>query len=182
MPWPGQERTSVILVGLSAMVPADRARVWRALVDPGQAQRWRPGPLELLGADDDYPAPGRSVRWRFRLRRLPVVVSETVLVSELGERLELRLRIGLFRFDAVFTLAEAPGSRVATRVGLTIAARNQVPLVGGVLDRFAVRRLATELAAAHLEALRVFCQAEARRARRRRARSASPAALQPSGF
>jgi hypothetical protein len=171
----------VIVVGLSAVVPADRAHVWRALADPAEALRWRPGSLELVEADEGYPAPGRSLRWRFRLHRLPVLVSETSVVAEPGDRLELRLRIGLFRFDAALTLADAPGRRAGTRVGLTIAARNQVPLVGGVLDRFAVRRLATDLAAAHLDALRGFCQAESRR-QRRRARATAPAAaaLQPS--
>lgn len=170
----------MIVVGLSSVVPAERARVWRALADPAEALRWRPGVLEALGADEGYPAPGRTVRWRFRLHRLPLLVSETPVAVAPGERIELRLRIGLFRFDAALTLADAPGRRGGTRVGLSIAAHNQVPLVGGVLDRFAVRRLATDLAAAHLEALRGFFQAETRR-QRRRARSAAAAALPSSG-
>ena len=93
------------------------------------------------------------------MRELPLLLHETLLEVVAGERLQARIRHGLFRYEASFTLAPLGGEPPRTRVGLQIQVANELPLVGGTLDRFAVRRLATELAATQLMALRDWCEA-----------------------
>jgi len=155
----------LITVGMSAAVAAPRARVWAALSDPGELVHWRPGLVAPLEGAEGYPRPGETVRWRCRVRELPIELRETPLEVVVGERLAARTQLGLFRFEASFTLAPLAADPPRTRVGLQIQVANELPVVGGTLDRFAARRLATELAATELMALRDWC--EARRPRER---------------
>jgi hypothetical protein len=67
--------------------------------------------------------------------------------------------MGLFRFDETFTLALEPGAPSRTRLQLKIVAANSIPIVGGLLDRFAVRRIATDLVDEKLRALQKWCEA-----------------------
>jgi uncharacterized protein YndB with AHSA1/START domain len=144
---------------MSAAVAAPRARVWAALSDPAQVVHWRPGLLAPLEGAEGYPRAGATVRWRCRVRELPIVLRETPLEVVAGERLSARIRLGLFHFEASFTLAPLAADPPRTRVGLQIQVANELPVVGGTLDRFAARRLATELAATELMALRDWCEA-----------------------
>lgn len=151
--------TPLITVGMSAAVAASRARVWSALAEPAEAVRWRPGLVAPLEGCERYPHAGEAVRWRCRVRELPLLLHETPLEVVAGERLHARIRLGLFHYEASFALAPLAGETPRTRVSLQIQVANELPLVGGTLDRFAVRRLATELAATELMALRDWCEA-----------------------
>ena len=84
-----------------------------------------------------------------------------------GKRLRSAMALGPFRFDLAFTL-EPEDDGVRTRLSAAIAASNVVPVVGGALDRFAVRKLASEIVAQVLEDVRAHCE----RGRRRRGRGA----------
>jgi hypothetical protein len=162
---------------MSAAVSSSRSRVWAALADPAQAARWRPGVLALLDGEGAYPRAGHTVRWRCRVRELPIVLHETPTEVVPGERLHARLRLGLFHYEAHFTLSSLAGEPTRARVGLQIQVPNELPLVGGTLDRFDVRRLATELAATDLMALRDWCEASRPAERRPSPPSALPEAL-----
>jgi hypothetical protein len=144
---------------MSAAVAAPRARVWAALSDPAEIVHWRPGLVAALEGAESYPKPGEPMRWRCRVRELPLVLHETPLEVVVGERLHARLCLGLFRFEAHFTLGPLATDPPRTRIGLQIQVANELPVVGGTLDRFSVRRLATELAATELMALRDWCEA-----------------------
>jgi uncharacterized protein YndB with AHSA1/START domain len=157
---------------MSAAVAAPRARVWAALTDPAEIVHWRPGLVAPRQGADRYPRAGETVRWRCRVRELPIVLRETPLEVVAGERLASRIHLGLFRFEASFTLAPLASDPPRTRVGLQIQVANELPVVGGTLDRFAARRLATELAATELMALRDWCEAQ-----RPRERAPAPALL-----
>jgi hypothetical protein len=150
---------------MSTAVAASRTRVWAALADPGQVVRWRPGLARSRAQAFRYPEPGETVRWRCRVRELPLELRETPLEVVAGERLHARLQLGLFRFEATFTLAPLAAEPPRTRVGLQVQVANEIALVGGTLDRFGVRRLATELAATQLMALRDWCEASRPRER-----------------
>ena len=145
---------------MSAALAAARMRVWAALTDPTEIVHWRPGLLAPLGGTERYPRAGETVRWRCRVRELPIVLRETPLEVLAGERLSSRIHLGLFRFEASFSLAPLAADPPRTRVGLQIHVANELPVVGGTLDRFAARRLATELAATELMALRDWCEAQ----------------------
>jgi hypothetical protein len=144
---------------MSTAVAAARSRVWSALADPGEAVRWRPGLVAALAGAERYPHAGEPMRWSCRVRELPIVLSETPVEVVTGERLHTRIRLGLFHFEETFTLAPLGVDPARARVGVQIQVANELPLVGGTLDRFGVRRLATELAATQLMALRDWCEA-----------------------
>jgi hypothetical protein len=74
------------------------------------------------------------------------------------ERLRSEVRYGLFRCEEIFSLAAADPDGGHTRVSLRIATPSETPLLGTSLDRFAVRRFATELAGTCLRALRDWCE------------------------
>jgi hypothetical protein len=148
----------LITVGLSAEVAAPRARVWSALADPVELAAWRPG-LEAEPGSGSWPDAGATLLSRARVHGLPLDVRETAVDATPGERLHVRLHVGLFRCDATFSLAALGPDR--TRVGLQLQVANEIPVVGGTLDRFSVRRVATELAASRLAALRDACEAGA---------------------
>ncbi len=147
----------MISVGLSVRVASHRARVWSALVEPEQALTWRPGQLRSLDAEARWPVAGRAVRFRCHVRGLPLVLHETPVEIRPGARLRLRQALGPLRCESTWALADEPEGN-ATRVALRIAAANEVPLLGGVLDRFGVRTLVTELLSDRLDALCGWCE------------------------
>jgi hypothetical protein len=145
----------VITLAMAAEIRAPRSAVHAALVDPNAA--WRPGVEGLLDPVSGPLRPGSCVRYRCRLRSLPVVLEATTL-DLAPDRLRSALSFGSFRCEETLTLASLAGPSPRTRVGLRLAAPSEVPLLGGPLDRFGVRRLAAELAAAALEGLRARCE------------------------
>jgi uncharacterized protein YndB with AHSA1/START domain len=158
----------VITIAMSTRVGAERKRVWSALTDPSERLRWD-GPLEApIDVAADHPRPGDHARWRYRLHGMPVVLHERTLEVVEGKRVRSAMSLGPFRFDLAYTLEpEDDGAR--TRLSAALAASNVVPVVGGALDRFAVRRLASEIVAQILEDVRAHCAP--RRRRRRKARA-----------
>jgi uncharacterized protein YndB with AHSA1/START domain len=143
---------------MAAVVAAPRSAVWSALADPDQVVHWRPGATGLLGEAAREPAPGRLLRLRCVLKEVPVAFEELTLEAVREERLRSELRFGLFRCEETFTLTPSDPDGGHTRVSLRIATPSETPLVGASLDRFAVRRFATELAGNSLAALRGWCE------------------------
>ena len=109
----------------------------------------------------DAPPEGFAVatalRFRSRLHRLPVTGELRVLELTHG-RVRARLRFGLLSFEARFSLNADPQEEKAARIGLALTLPNQLAVVSGCLDRFAVRKLASELAEQTLAALTVYCE------------------------
>jgi hypothetical protein len=87
-----------------------------------------------------------------------VVLRDRLVEVVPQERLRSAIALGLFRFDQTYSLAREKGEAGRTRVTLKLVASNSVPVVGGLLDRFAVRRLAAELVDARLRALQKWCE------------------------
>lgn len=141
---------------MATEVAAPRDEVWRRLVEPAERAGWLPGACAAAEADGGWPRPGAVLRVPVRVRALPVELRERVLEAVPGRRLRSEVRLGLHRFEACFTLALGGDGR--TRLGLRVVTGSEIPLVGGSLDRFAVRRRAAELAAAWLTALRERCE------------------------
>jgi len=143
---------------MSTGVAAARERVWRALTVPAELVRWDRHLLALLDEAPDYPRVGRAVRWRTRLGSVPLVLHDRPLEVVEGERLRSAVALGLFHFDATIALADAPDAPGHTRLALRLQAESSVPLVGGALDRFAVRRLASRIVDERLRGLRAWCE------------------------
>jgi len=143
---------------MSTTVSATRHRVWRALTDPAELIRWDEPLVDLLDAVDDYPRAGQQVRWRYRLGTTTVVLRNELLEVVPGERIRLETAMGLFRFDETYTLDTEVGDSDRTRVRHKLVSQNSVPVVGGLLDRFAVRRLASEIVDTKLRSLQKWCE------------------------
>jgi hypothetical protein len=148
----------VITTAMSTVIGAERTRVWRALTEAAEVVRWDEHVLELVDPATEYPRVGRKVRWRYQLGAIPVVLQECPLEVVPDARLRSSVALGLFRFDATFQLASAPGEGSRTRLSLKLVASNSIPVVGGVLDRFAVRHIASEFIDAKLRSLQKWCE------------------------
>ena len=151
---------AVITTALSAVVDASRSRVWRAISDPEEVVRWDELALALLDPPDGYPRVGSRVRWRYRRGAVQVLLQDEPLEVVTGERLRSAVALGSFRFDQTWSLGP-DGAADRTRLGLRLAAANSVPVLGGVVDRFDVRRLAAEYVDRKLRSLQRYCRSDA---------------------
>jgi len=142
---------------MSAVIEADRQSVWRALTTPSELIRWDAHILALLEPVDGYPHPGQHVRWRFRLGNVPVVMHERPLEVSCQEKLRSSLSLGLLRLESTHTLA-TNGDASKTRLSLRVLASNSTPVVGGLIDRFDIRRIATEFVDTRLRSLKAWIE------------------------
>jgi uncharacterized protein YndB with AHSA1/START domain len=147
----------VITIAMSAVIDAGPLRVWRALTVPAEVAAWDDSILGPAEAFVDYPESCRPVRWRCRLGGVQTVMHERPLDVEPPGRLRSAISIGSMRYEQTFTLAPEPGSAMRTRLGMRVVASNSIPVVGAVVDRFAVRRLATERVDSTLRSLQKWC-------------------------
>jgi uncharacterized protein YndB with AHSA1/START domain len=149
----------LITVAMSKVIRSPRARVWRALVLPDELIRWDDRRISLEAPAPEYPAPGHSARWRCRLGSLSVVRCEDPLEVIPAERLRSAVRLASFEFEETYTLSDQMPD--ATRLSLRVVAKNTLPLFGGELDRFDVRRLAAERVDQTLDQLQRWCETAA---------------------
>lgn len=152
----------MITTALSTVLGAPRPRVWRALTDPAEIVRWDERAVRLLEPVSQPLAAGSVYCWRYLLGGIPVVLREEMLDLVAEERLHSGVSLGLFHFEQTFTLADEAADTPRTRLSLRLATGNSVAVVGGNLDRFAVRRQAAELVDSRLRALQKWCESEAR--------------------
>jgi hypothetical protein len=150
----------VITTALSTLVGAPRDRVWRALTDPAPIVRWDERAVQLLEPVAQPLVPGCVLRWRYLMGGVPLELREEIEELVPGERLHLCAQLGLFHFEQTFTLGDDAADRARTRLGLRMTAENAVPIVGGVLDRFSVRRQAADFVDFRLRALQKWCEAD----------------------
>lgn len=143
---------------MSTTIASPRERVWRALTRPAELIRWDERLVELLDPAQDYPRVGHDVRWRYRLGAVPVVLRDSPLEVVPSERLRSKLAVGLFRVEETYSLGTETGEPERTRLTLKLVSRNSVPVVGGLLDRFAVRHLAAELADRRIRSIQKWCE------------------------
>ena len=143
---------------MSTGVSANRDRVWRALTVPEELIRWDEQLVALLHPANGYPLVGQQVRWQYRLGAVAVVLRNSPLEVVPKERLRSATKMGLFRFDETYTLAHQIGEPERTRLQLKLVAANSVPVVGGLLDRFAVRSLAIDLVDRKLRSIQKWCE------------------------
>lgn len=143
---------------MSTAVGAERTRVWRALTDPAEVVGWDASVIAPIDVPPDYPKPGQHVRWRARLNDLPIILHDRPIEVSVNERLRSAIAYGLFRYDETYTLADDAGGPGRTRLMLKIVAMNEIPVVGGSIDRFGVRQHATQLVSTALRAIREWCE------------------------
>lgn len=143
---------------MSTTITADRERVWRALTTPSELIRWDDQIVALLDPAPDFPNPGQIVRWRYRIGSIEIDVHQTIRKIQPGERLESAISLGLFHFDETYTLASEDGAPDQTRLRLSVVSSNSMPVVGGLIDRFTVRRLSAKLVDSRMRAVAKWCE------------------------
>jgi uncharacterized protein YndB with AHSA1/START domain len=154
---------SLITIAMSAVIDADCGRVWRALTEPGELVAWDERLLAPVESPSEYPVSGQLVRWRCRLGSVQLVMHERHQAVVPGKRLRSIVSMGSMRFDQTYTLLPdrdpgGNGSPQRTRLGLKIIASNSIPVIGAIIDRFEVRRIAAERIDTSLRSISQWCE------------------------
>ena len=152
------DERALITIAMSTVIRAERARVWRALTVPAEVVGWDASLVAPIDVPPDYPKPGQYVRWRTRMNDVPIILHDRPIEVSVGERLRSHIALGLFRFDETYTLVDDPFEVGGTRLTMKIVASNEIPVVGGAIDRFAVREQSTRLVSGALRAIREWCE------------------------
>lgn len=148
----------MITSAMSTAIAASRQRVWHALTTPSELIRWNDQLIALLDPLTDYPRVGQRSRWRVSFGSVEIIAHQTIRDLLPLEKLQSAMAMGLFRFDETYGLSSDPGDGQRTHLGLRVIASNSLPVVGGSLDRFAVRELATDLIDARLRSIQKWCE------------------------
>ncbi len=143
---------------MSTLIGAERDRIWRAITDPSELLRWDEQLVALLDPAPDFPRLGQRVRWRYRIGSVPVVIHQTIREVQPGEILQSAISRGVFSFEETYTLADEVALPDRTRLSLRVVTSNSTPVVGGSMDRFAIRRLSAELIDSRLRAVQKWCE------------------------
>jgi len=153
----------VITTAIAGVVEAPRQRVWRALTDPAEIVLWDDARIALIDAPNAYPTVGRTIRWRYRLGSVSLVLKETPQVVLPEKRYALACSAGSLRFEETFTLVEEPENSAQparTRLSLKLTASNRIQLVGSDIDRFEVRQMLTTRIDETLRSVQKWCEGE----------------------
>jgi hypothetical protein len=151
----------LITIAMSAVIRADTERVWRALTEPMELVSWDERLVAPVETPCEYPCCGQHIRWRYRLGSVQLVLHERPQAVVPGQRLQSLLSLGSMHFDQTYTLlAESVhnGDAIRTRLGLKIIASNSVPVIGAIVDRFEVRKIAAERVDTTLRAISRWCE------------------------
>lgn len=145
------------------MVEASRQRVWRALTDPAEIVLWDDARIALIDTPRTYPTMGETIRWRYRLGSVSLVLKETPQVVLPEERYALACSAGSLRFEETFTLVGEPENSAQparTRLSLKLTASNRIQLVDSDIDRFEVRQILTTRIDETLRSVQKWCECE----------------------
>ena len=147
----------VITAALAMVIEVTREAAWRAITDPAQVIRWDESKLALLEGAPDYPQVGQHVRWRYLFRKVPIVLHDRPLEVVPLERLRCSIDLGLFHFEQTYSLRAGSGR---TQVGLRLQTLNSISTLHDQVDRFAVRRIASDFVYGRLHGLQKWCDSQ----------------------
>ncbi len=147
----------LITLIMSVVIDADRERVWRALTMPSELIAWDERILSPIDEPGQYPFAGQHVRWRYRLGSVQVVLHEEPLEIMRPERLCSALKVGSMRFEQTYPLTNESSEPPRTRLGMKLVTTSSVPVVGDVVDRFSVRKMAAEHLDRTLRSVQGWC-------------------------
>ena len=142
---------------MSVVIDADRSRVWKALTEPSELVAWDERILASVDADGNYPFSGKHVRWRYQLGSVQVVLHELPREVSDCERLTSSLRVGSLHLEQTYTLTTESINPPRTRLGMKLVTTSSVPVMGEVVDRFTMRKMAAERVDVTLRAVQEWC-------------------------
>jgi uncharacterized protein YndB with AHSA1/START domain len=148
----------LITIAMATVIGADHQRVWRALTDPSQLMEWDERLIAPVDAHDGYPFSGQHLRWRYRLGKVQLVMHDRPVEVRAPERLCSDISLGSMRYQQTFSLLAEQGEQARTRLGMKVVASNSIPVMGDVVDRFSVRRMAAAHIDTTLRSLQKYCE------------------------
>jgi uncharacterized protein YndB with AHSA1/START domain len=171
----------LITVALSASIGAPIDRVWFALTDPSERIVWderilgevSPSGRSTQTTDATETTITRSAArpanvapkkttWRFRLGGVPLVMQDVTSNVDPNERLVSRISIGSMHFNQTLTFhREDDESAMRTRLGMKLVARNQIAVLGDVVQRLDVQKIVIEYVDTTLRQVQKYCEADA---------------------
>lgn len=167
----------MITIALSATINATRSRVWKALTVLDERAAWDDRVLGIvdsgtrrletrhagpLAEDPALARPFRAtIRWRYRLGGIPLVMQEEIRAANPPRRLLCRLSIGSLRLEQDFTLeVDEDASHARTRLGMKVMASNSIALVDEVMARLDVQKLVIAFADTTLRQIQEHCETD----------------------
>jgi hypothetical protein len=147
-----------VSVDHSIDIAADLECVWHALTDPASVVVWDTGIVAPIDAPADYPRPGQTVRWRYRLLGMPVILIDRPQEVARLERLRTLISVVFLRIDETYTLKPLQGQPGHTRLAAHLDIGNTLPLFRRAFDRGIGQSLATQTIIESLSAIRTFCE------------------------
>ncbi len=165
----------MITVALSATIGAPIDRVWCALTDPSKRLVWDErilGEVSLSRGKNDTTGAAKTgqsantlpqkTRWRFRLGGVPLVMQDVIRDADPNQRLVSRISIGSMHFDQTLSLhREDDESGPCTRLGMKLVARNQIAVIGEVVQRLDVQKIVIEYVDTTLRQIQKHCESDA---------------------
>ena len=175
----------MITVALSATISVPIDRVWHAVTDPSERIVWDERILgevslsgertkttertterttknaESMAATQPADIVPRKTKWRFQLGGVPLVMQDVISDAERNERLVSRISIGSMHFDQTLTLhREDDESGPRTRLGMKLVARNQIAVLGEVIQRLDVQKIVIEYVDTTLRQIQKYCETD----------------------
>lgn len=124
---------------------------------------WDENLLSALDSEEMYPTAGRTMRWRYHLGSVPIVMKDQPIEVVPGRKLHSKITLGPLHFDQTYTLSpehDATGGTegVKTQLGMKVIASNSAAVLGAVVDRFEIRRITVDRVDATLRAVTKWCE------------------------
>jgi hypothetical protein len=171
----------MISVSMATAVGTSCHRVWHALTSQSELIRWDDHLIEFVSPSAARGGPRTCPKHRYRLGSVEVGLRYQPLEVVHERTLRAEVELGLFRFEATHKLFPDAEDSGRTQLSLRLVFSNTLPVVGGEIDRFDMRRLATDLALSNLNALRDWCEShpkiEATHPERKKADQSAPRRL-----
>ena len=154
----------MITIVMSSAIAADPQRVWRALTIPDECIAWDEHLLSAVDPMSDYPSPGETIRWRYQMGSVPILMKDHPIDVVPGRKLHSKVTLGPVRFEQTFTLSlehDSMGENEASKtlLGMKVIASNSAAVMGAVVDRFEIRRITIDRVDATLRAVTKWCEA-----------------------
>lgn len=157
----------MITVALSTTIGAPTGRVWRALTDSAERIVWDErilGKVTLSKAARSRTTALDSIalhhmHWRFRLGGIQLVMRDRLVSAQQFERLVSHISMGSMQFDqtlTLFSMDDETGPH--TRLAMKLVADNSIAVIGEVIQRLDVQKIAFEYIDTTLSQIQEYCE------------------------
>lgn len=134
---------------------ADIEVIWKAIIDPADVIQWSYDVSEILSDPQDYPTAQKTYRWRYRHPFLKLTLYDTPRVIITDKKYYSTGRMLFLDWKETYDLEKRQES-VFISVELNINC--VIPVIGRLIDRFYLQRMAKIQVRQTLSRLAEFCE------------------------